>query len=74
MKIAMLFAFAAVLGVAPIAAAQDDNRAAVLRAADSYNHAQLTQDRAALEHVIAPDYRLVHGSGRIGGREDLFQA
>lgn len=72
MKIAILFAFAALLGVAPMAAAQDDNRAEVLHAADAYDHAQLTQDRAALERVIAPDYRLVHGSGRIGGREDFI--
>ena len=72
MKTAMLFAFAALLGFAPIAIAQDDNRAAVLRAADAYDHAQLMQDRTALERVIAPDYRLVHGSGRIGDREDFI--
>ncbi len=74
MKIAMVFAFVAMLGVTPIAFAQDGNRAEVLHAADSYDHAQLTQDRAALERVIAPDYRLVHGSGRIGGREDFISS
>jgi hypothetical protein len=71
MKIAMMFAFAAMLGFAPFASAQDDNRAAVMRASDAFDNAQRTQDRAALEGVIAPDYVLVHGSGRIGGREDF---
>ena len=68
MKIAMLFAFAAVLGFAPVAGAQDANHADVMRASDAFDNAQRTQNRAALERVIAPDYVLVHGSGRIGGR------
>lgn len=75
MKIAMLFAFVAALGVTPLAFAQDDpNRADVMRASDAFDHAQLTQDRAGLERVIAPDYRLVHGSGRIGDREDFVSS
>lgn len=74
MKIAILFAFAAVLGAAPIATAQDANRAEVMRASDAFDNAQRTQDRAALERVIAPDYVLVHGSGRIGGKQDFIDA
>ena len=74
MKIAFLFASAAVLGVAPIAFAQDTNRADVMRASDAFDNAQRTQDRAAMERVIAPDYVLVHGSGRIGGREDFVSS
>ena len=74
MKIAMPFAFAAVLGFAPLAAAQDATRADVMRASDAFDNAQRTQDRAAMERVIAPDYVLVHGSGRIGGREDFVSS
>jgi len=74
MKIAMLFAFAAVLGFAPVAGAQDANHADVMRASDAFDNAQRTQNRAALERVIAPDYVLVHGSGRIGGREDFVSS
>lgn len=62
-----LFAFTA-------ASAQEDNRADVMRASDAFDSAQRTQDRAALERVIAPDYRLVHGSGRIGDREDFISS
>src|SRR5262249_2400999 len=36
--------------------------------------AQRAQNRAELERIIAPDYQLVHGSGRIGGREDFISS
>ena len=74
MKFSALSALVLVCVFAPMAGAEDDNRVDVLRAADAYDHAQLTQDRAALERVIAPDYRLVHGSGRIGDREDFISS
>jgi hypothetical protein len=74
MKIAILFAFAVIVGVAPIAFAQDANRAAVFGAFEVFESGQRTQDRAVMERVIAPDYVLVHGSGRIGGREDFISS
>ena len=70
--VAALFALAGVF--APIAGAQDGNRADVMRASDAFDHAQLVQSRTELERIIAPDYVLVHGSGRIGGREDFVSS
>lgn len=72
MKFAVFALFALVF--APMAGAQDDNRAEVLRNADAFDHAQLTQSRAELERLLAPDYRLVHGSGRIGDKADFISA
>ena len=68
--------------VAPIASAQEnnradtglDNRAEVLANADAFDNAQRTQNRAELERILAPEYRLVHGSGRIGDKEDFISA
>jgi hypothetical protein len=74
MKFAVLGAFALACALAPIAHAQDANQADVMRASDAFDNAQRTQDRAALERVIAPDYKLVHGSGRIGDREDFVSS
>ncbi|MFT3729504.1 MAG: nuclear transport factor 2 family protein [Terricaulis sp.] len=73
MKFAATIALVLAVAFAPLAHAQPvDNRAAVMAASDAFDNAQRTQDRAALERVIAPDYQLVHGSGRVGGREDFI--
>jgi ketosteroid isomerase-like protein len=74
MKFVVLAALALTFAFAPMAMAQDANRADVMRASDAFDNAQRTQDRAAMERVIAPDYVLVHGSGRIGGREDFVSS
>jgi hypothetical protein len=57
---------------APMASAQEDNRADVTRADDAFVDAQRTQSRAELERLVAPDYRLVYGSGRVGGKQDVM--
>jgi ketosteroid isomerase-like protein len=48
-----------------------DNRE-VLAVAQAFDDAQLHADRAALERLLAPDYLLVHGSGKVGGRDDFI--
>lgn len=44
------------------------NRGAVMAASRAFDNAQLTKDRATLEHMLANDHRIVFSSGRIGDR------
>ena len=44
----------------------------ILAAAQAFDDAQLHGDRATLERMLAADYLLVHGSGRVGDRKDFI--
>lgn len=72
MKLAALAALAVACVFAPMAMAQEDNRAEVMHADEAFTDAQRTQNRAEIERLVAPDYRLVYGSGRIGGKQDVI--
>jgi ketosteroid isomerase-like protein len=55
------------------ALAQDAGENAEIRAAaQAFDDAQLHGDRAVLERMLAPDFLLVRGSGRIGGKADFI--
>jgi len=61
------------LSVATSAAAQTpSDNAEVRAAAQTFDDAQLHGDRAVLERMLAPDYLLVHGSGRVGDKKDFI--
>jgi hypothetical protein len=72
MKFLTIAALMMVCTFAPMASAQDDNRADVTRVADAFLDAQRAQSRADLEHLVAPDYQLVYGRGRVGGKHDVL--
>ena len=56
------------------APAQDVNDNADVRVtAQAFDDAQAHKDGAALERLLAPDFLLVRGSGRIGDRRDFIQ-
>ena len=61
----------AALLAGPAAAQADDNQA-VRAAAQAFDDAQQHGDRAVLERMLAPDFLLVRGSGRIGDRRDFI--
>lgn len=61
---------AALLAV-PAAAQADDNQA-VRATAQAFDDAQQRGDRAVLERMLAPDFLLVRGSGRVGDRRDFI--
>lgn len=48
------------------------SNAEILAAAQAFDDAQLHGDRAVLERMLAPDYLLVHGSGKVGDRKDFI--
>ncbi len=48
------------------------DNAEVAAAAQAFDDAQLRGDRTVLERMLAPDYLLVHGSGKIGDRKDFI--
>jgi len=48
------------------------DNAEILAAAQAFDDAQLHGDRATLERMLAADYLLVHGSGRVGDRKDFI--
>lgn len=54
--------------LSPGAIAQTADNAAPLAAARAFDEAQQHGDRAALERLIAPDFLIVHGSGKVGDR------
>jgi len=60
-----------VLAMPASAQAPADN-AEVRSAAQAFDDAQLHGDRAVLERMLAPDYLLVRGSGRIGDKKDFI--
>jgi len=70
MRVANLFL--ALTLAAPVAAQAPDN-VEVRAAAQAFDDAQLHGDRAVLERMLAPDYLLVHGSGRVGDKKDFIE-
>lgn len=52
-----------------VEAQPQSNRAEVLAASHAFDQAQLHKDRTTLERYLAPDYRIVRGSGGIGDRD-----
>jgi ketosteroid isomerase-like protein len=71
MRFAVLIS--AVLGLAsPVLAQESAENAEIRAAAQAFDDAQLHGDRAVLERMLAPDYLLVHGSGRVGDRKDFI--
>ena len=57
---------------APAAAQTPPDNAEIRAAAQAFDDAQLHGDRAVLERMLAPDYLLVHGSGRVGDKKDFI--
>jgi ketosteroid isomerase-like protein len=66
--------FAAILAVlcAPAFAQTPVDNAEVRAAAQAFDDAQLHGDRVVLERMLAPDFLLVRGSGRIGDKADFI--
>jgi ketosteroid isomerase-like protein len=64
-------ALAVLIATPAVAQAPSDN-AEVRAAAQAFDDAQLHGDRAVLERMLAPDFLLVHGSGRIGDKKDFI--
>jgi ketosteroid isomerase-like protein len=58
--------------VAPAAAQVPPDNAEIRAAAQAFDDAQLHGDRAVLERMLASDFLLVHGSGRIGDKKDFI--
>ena len=56
----------------PAVAQTPPDNAEVRAAAQAFDDAQLHGDRAVLERMLAPDYLLVHGSGRVGDKKDFI--
>jgi ketosteroid isomerase-like protein len=61
----------AIAAMAAPALAQADN-AKVRAAAQAFDAAQTQGDAAALDHMLAPDFLFVRGSGRVGDRRDFI--
>lgn len=57
---------------APATAQTQAENAAIRAAAQAFDDAQLHGDRAVLERMLAPDFLLVRGSGRIGDKADFI--
>lgn len=70
----LALAFFALLAISSCAAPAQpvSNRAEVMAASHAFDQAQLHKDRATLERYLAPDYRIVRGSGGIGDRNDFI--
>ena len=62
----------ALLAATPAAAQAPSDNAEVRAAAQAFDDAQLHGDRAVLERMLAPDYLLIHGSGRVGDKKDFI--
>ena len=56
----------------PAVAQTPTDNAEVRAAAQAFDDAQLHGDRAVLERMLAPDYLLVRGSGRVGDKKDFI--
>lgn len=67
-----LLAALCVLAATPAVAQPVSDNAAVRAAAQAFDDAQLHGDRATLERMLAPDFLLVRGSGRVGGKADFI--
>ena len=60
----------ALIALMLVAAGPDDG---LLAFADAFDRAQLTQDRAAMERMIADDLVFVDGSGRRQGKKEFIE-
>ncbi len=69
-KLAFVASLLAAAGPA-LGQATSDN-AGILAAAQAFDDAQVHGDRAVLERMLAADYLLAQGSGKIGDRRDLI--
>jgi len=56
----------------PALAQTPPDNAEVRAASQAFDDAQLHGDRAVLERMLASDFLLVHGSGRVGDRKDFI--
>ena len=70
-KLPFLLAAAFILAPAAMAQALDSN-AEIRQVVEAFDMAQQHRDRAALEALLAPDFLIVHGSGKVGGRADFI--
>jgi ketosteroid isomerase-like protein len=57
---------------APAVAQTPSDNPEIRAAAQAFDDAQLHGDRAVLENMLAPDFLLVRGSGRIGDKKDFI--
>ena len=63
---------AALLAVSPAIAQSPATNAEIRAVADAFDAAQQHRDRAALDALLAPDFLIVYGSGKVGGRADFI--
>src|SRR5687768_10321566 len=56
------------------ALAADPLPPALSEAAEAYEDAQIAGDRAALERLVAPDYRLINSDGQEESRQQLIDS
>lgn len=61
-----------ILATLAVPAAAQTDRAAMLQVADAFDRAQLSKDKAALEHMIDPELVFVDGDGRRQGKRDFI--
>lgn len=64
--------FATLLMTAAMAAAAPASHADLLRVADAFDRAQLTQDRAAMERMIDDGLVFIEGSGKRSGKREFI--
>lgn len=67
-----LTALAALMLVAAAPMTVEDDNAAVRAAADAFDRAQQQRDGTALDRLLAPDFLIVHGSGKVGDRREFI--
>ncbi|WP_116089668.1 nuclear transport factor 2 family protein [Sphingomonas crusticola] len=72
MRNMVLFAASILTLGAPAVGQTPAENAEIRAAAQAFDDAQLHGDRAVLERMLAPDFLLVRGSGRIGGKADFI--
>ncbi len=65
--------FLAAVALAAPAVAQAADNEEVRAAAYAFDDAQQHRDGAALDRLLAPDYLVVHASGRVGGRQEFIE-
>ncbi len=65
-------AFLALALATPALAQSPSPNAEILAAAHAFDEAQLHGDRTTLEAMLAPEYLVAHGSGRVGDRREFI--
>ena len=68
----LLWLLPLIVTTAPAGAETPSDNAEIRTAAQAFDDAQLHGDRAVLERMLAPEYLLVHGSGRVGDKKDFI--